>query len=825
MRIAKWKEFFAAWKTVAHATPQTETQKDLVLSPPVASSPSTLSKTKSTDLFIFSPFDLITFLQCPRRLWLESLREEFAEIDESFDARADADQHVHQVARRLFPGGVRIPGTFEERLKKTREALNGEPKPLYNATFRHVDVYVGADVTVDILLPEKNAYRLIAITSATSLKDYYLLDASIQAWVLTGCGLKLSKVEIAYIDSSFVYQGNQDYRGLFCRENVSVEVNKRLPDIPNQLNTLRQTRTSEAEPKHPPGEQCNAPFACPFLHYCAPAREEYPVEILPRIGDKAQFLREQGYADTRDILEALSSLTLSQRFVQAAVKGKPILLPGAKEAVNSLRYPRYYMAFETIQFAVPKWPGTRPYEQFPFQWSCHIEKADGTLEHHEFLSDVDGDPRRFFAESLIRCLKESGPVIVCNAAFENRILRETAEALPDLADALLRIVDRVFDLLPLARENYYHLDMERAWSIKRDLPTVAPDLDHFNLAVSRGGQAQAAFLEMLKRTEGYEKVRQDLLAYCQRDTLAMVRLASSFAENSLARMYDTGSRKGKSLDLMVAELDSLIGLHSIKKDINSLINLVNVQINRKERGLPTPPTSFHLVFSGNPGTGKTTVARLLTGIYYELGLIKENKLIETDRSGLVGRYIGHTAIKTKEVIESAINGVLFIDEAYTLTSRTESGHDFGPEAIDTLLKMMEDNRDKLVVIVAGYPDLMRSFISSNPGLESRFTRFIYFEDYSDTELLDIFLEMIAKYKILIDNDARKAALSFFTNIVNKHVENFANARGARNFFEKVIVYQANRIASNTSVTNESLQTIDKIDIVRCINEFYPSIQI
>ena len=481
------------------------------------------SKTLSKSKFI-------SFLQCPRRLWLETFRPELVEADESADARMEAGQHVGEVARSIFPDGLLIEGeSMAERVAKTREALNSKPKrPLYEATFTHENVRV----MVDILQPARNGYRLIEVKSAASVKDYYLPDVSIQAWVLTGSGLKLSKVEVAYIDSRFVYQGNQNYRGLFDHKNVNAEVQKRLPDIPNQVKAALKTLAAKREPKDAPGKQCRSPFACPFWHHCAQVQEEYPVETLPRIAGKAQSLREQGYADIRDIPESFS-LTQSQHFVRKSVtKGKPILLPGAKAAVNALRYPRYYLDFETIDFGVPEWPGTRPYEHIPFQWSCHVEKADGTLEHHEFLSDVDGDPRRAFAESLIRCLKKSGPVIVYSA-YENRILRALAKAMSDLAGTLLLIEGRVFDLLPVARENYYHPDMGGSWSIKGVLPTIAPDLDYSNLAVSHGGQAQAAFLAMLKLPRSSaerEKNRQDLLDYCERDTLAMVRLARFFAE-------------------------------------------------------------------------------------------------------------------------------------------------------------------------------------------------------------------------------------------------------------------------------------------------------
>ncbi|WP_296806898.1 AAA family ATPase [uncultured Methanobrevibacter sp.] len=262
----------------------------------------------------------------------------------------------------------------------------------------------------------------------------------------------------------------------------------------------------------------------------------------------------------------------------------------------------------------------------------------------------------------------------------------------------------------------------------------------------------------------------------------------------------------ETLDDVLEELNKLVGLEVVKKEVNSLVNLIQIRKIRQERGMKQPPMSLHLVFSGNPGTGKTTVARLLSKIYAKLGILSKGHLVETDRSGLVGGYLGQTAIKTQEVIQNAMGGILFIDEAYTLSPKNQEDS-YGQEAIDTILKAMEDHRDDLIVIVAGYPELMEKFIHSNPGLESRFNKYIFFEDYNPEELYGIFISMCENSSLKLDSKADDYLKGLCEDIYNTRGDNFANARQIRNIFENVLTAQANRLSGDEDITDDELMTI------------------
>ena len=321
--------------------------------------------------------------------------------------------------------------------------------------------------------------------------------------------------------------------------DISEQIQDLQNEVPDWIKAARETLLGD-EPCISPGDQCHKPFDCSFFGYCSPIVEDpdiYPPEVLPYGRALAATLRSEGYTDLRDVPEERLDNWKHQRVWRVTKSDQAELNPEAGRLIAALPYPRYYIDFETINPAVPVWAGTRPYMQVPFQWSCHTETSKGVMKQSAFLADGLSDPRRPFAESLIDAVGTDGPIFVYNASFERSRMQEIAEYYPDLAPALQAAIDRIVDLLPIAREHYYHPGMCGSWSIKAVLPTIAPDLAYDNLELADGGMAQDAFAEMMlpeTTSERREQLHKALLLYCERDTLAMVRIAHYFEDGGMA---------------------------------------------------------------------------------------------------------------------------------------------------------------------------------------------------------------------------------------------------------------------------------------------------
>lgn len=291
--------------------------------------------------------------------------------------------------------------------------------------------------------------------------------------------------------------------------------------------------------------------------------------------------------------------------------------------------------------------------------------------------------------------------------------------------------------------------------------------------------------------------------------LQRLKQKPKYGEKTVSEPLD---RSSDNLASIFEKLNNLVGMENVKNDIYNLVNFLKIQKMRQAQGLQNVSVTLHSVFSGPPGTGKTTIARLMGEIYQRLGFLAKGHLVETDRSGLVAGYIGQSAIKVDSVVQSALDGVLFIDEAYTLAPEGGSDRDFGREAIDTLLNRMENYRDRIVVIVAGYPGEMSRFLNANPGLQSRFNRYFNFEDYNSGELLAIFSKICEQNHFILTPESKNILLKRLTLLYDNRAKNFGNGRLARNIFDKTIEKQANRLAKLSTVNKEILMTIVPEDV-------------
>ena len=454
-----------------------------------------------------------------------------------------AGNRVGEIAKQVFGAGdgVEIPYSPElsDALRETAEVIaNGHNAPIYEATF----LYDGVLVRADVLLPvEGGGWRAIEVKAAASVKPHHELDCAIQYWVMTKAGVNLKAISLAHVDTAFVYQGGADYRGLLVEEDRTARARQLQDEVVELLGAARSA-IAGAAPEIRVGAHCYSPYECAFMSHCWPAQAEYPVMGLG--GNKAE-LADWVNAGCRDIRDVdATTLTDRKRLRIHAVtcKGKAEISDDAKRVIDEFGYPRYYLDFETIGPAVPVWPGRRPYQAAPVQWSCHVDygATEGGVEdirHHEFL-DLSGDPpMRKLAEKLVECLGSSGPVFMYTN-YEKRVINNLVEMFPDLAPPLERIVERLIDLHPIVRKHYYHPKMLGSWSIKAVSPTVDPKMDYSDLeGISEGMAAADGYLEAIKPETTPERIaelREQLLRYCRFDTEAMVKIVRFLASQSQA---------------------------------------------------------------------------------------------------------------------------------------------------------------------------------------------------------------------------------------------------------------------------------------------------
>jgi hypothetical protein len=477
---------------------------------------------------------ILSGLQCPKRLYLEVHQPELLEESPETAVRFSSGNRVGEVARDLFPGGILIPydDSLSSVVKHTKKVLDQNSKTtVFEATFNHRKVLIRAD----IFIQKNKNHRLIEVKASTGVKEYHLNDCAVQAWVIEGAGYHLSQIELAHVDTSFVYKGGGDYNGLLHYENVTNDVNKLKKNVPKWVKQFQKVLSGDL-PTIEVGKHCKDPYECSFMGHCSPEGPDYPVDILPYGRSVVDELLSEGIEDVRDIPENRLNNERHERVRRVTVSGTPELDQELVDYIKSQEYPRFYLDFETFGSPVPIWIGTMPYQNhLPFQWSCHIERKPGAVEHSEFL-DLSGDnPMKELAVKLIETLGDKGLVFVYSN-FENSVLNRLGEFYPELIPELEKIAERLVDLLPLARQHYYHPDMMGSWSIKDVLPTVVPELNYNDLdGVHDGGEAQLAYIEAIQTESSSERrrlIERQMLEYCKLDTLALVKLVEFFQKPS-----------------------------------------------------------------------------------------------------------------------------------------------------------------------------------------------------------------------------------------------------------------------------------------------------
>ena len=478
-------------------------------------------------------------LQCHKRLYLECYARDTRDpIDASRQALFDAGREVGEVARRRFPNGRLMlddPQRHEEAAQGTREAMaNPSVRAIYEAAF----TFDRIRVRVDVLSRATNGdWDLIEVKSSTGYKEDYLPDLAVQVHVVEGSGVPLRRASLLHVNNQYRWEGGEyDVEQLFTIQDLTESVRDAMPRLLRDVVAMRAPLWSLAPPDIAVGSQCRRPYVCPFYGTCHVGGTEYPIETLPRLTPRLrQDLAALGVRDVRDIPDDFEGLSPLQRRVRDCARaGRPFVDPALKQSLDAIPHPIHFLDFETCNPALPIIPGTRPFQQTPFQWSDHILEADGSMSHREYLHLDRTDPCRPLAEALLAALRDSGAIVVYSG-FEERMIRGLAAAIPCLSEQLLDLVEhRIVDLYKLIHEHYYHPAFKGSFSIKDVLPVVAGGEGYDSLLIKDGGQAALAFIEMTdpkKPAARRAELKDGLLAYCRLDTEAMTRLFRTLKED------------------------------------------------------------------------------------------------------------------------------------------------------------------------------------------------------------------------------------------------------------------------------------------------------
>ena len=471
-------------------------------------------------------------LQCHKRLYLEIHAPQLAaDIDDRRRMVLDMGNEINEIARKYFPGGVLVAEDHRHAsaaLEKTAALMADPDVP---AIFEGAFQFEGTLVRVDVLERVDGAWRLIEVKAASRVKSVHLDDLAVQAHVLRGNGLELSGIFLMHVNRQYAYPGGDvDLQRLFSLEDLTEAIQEKLADIPPRLGEMRamlgESRAPDVEPDH----HCHSPYECPFWSHCTASKPARWVYYLPGRKDLVRRLRQQGI-ETIDEIPVQVSLSHLQQRVRENVEW---MSPKLAEKLHSVRYPVHHLDFETVMPAVPLYAHTHPYQPIPIQWSNHTESEDGFLGHTAYLCFEQKDPREEIAVSLLESVGDEGSICVYSE-YEHYIVKALAEAVPRLRKDLLRVGERLWDLLEVLQSHYYHPDFQGSFSIKSVLPALVPSLDYGDLEIKDGATASATYHRMMcVVTDWVERQRlaSALLAYCARDTLGMVELRRVLAQKA-----------------------------------------------------------------------------------------------------------------------------------------------------------------------------------------------------------------------------------------------------------------------------------------------------
>lgn len=470
-------------------------------------------------------------LQCHKSLFLQKYKPKLKDdISDSQEAIFQGGRDVGVLAWQLFPGGTEIPYeglSHQDQLNRTQSKIKDGQKTIYEATFSHKDVFV----KIDIMHKGKTGWEIYEVKAGTKLDSVYVDDASLQYYVLAGAGIKVSKVFITYINNEYVRKGALDVRKLFISEDITKQVKEKQPFVIEQLKKQRRMRNGKI-PKIDIGPHCSDPYECDFTGHCWKHIPDDSVFDLSGRGIDPFDLYKQGRIKQKDIPLELLNAKQRQQVVATIKKQNTIDKKKVREFFKTLSYPLYFLDFETFMSAIPLYDGVKPYQNVPFQYSLHFQKKKGgKLSHTEFLAAPGIDPRITLLEKLLADIPEDVCILTYNMAFEKKVLKELAAQFPGHKKTIGKWIDNVRDLMiPFRQRDVYFWTFKGSYSIKKVLPALVPKLSYEGLEIADGGAAMDAYQQMCMAKDNHEKltqIRKNLLAYCQLDTLAMVRILAA----------------------------------------------------------------------------------------------------------------------------------------------------------------------------------------------------------------------------------------------------------------------------------------------------------